>query len=131
MKKFILIMALVLIPALAHSAQRIELDSTTSTLTSGGEWTGAVKETLYYNWVSVIVFADQDSATDGLVIQQSGDSDCSSPNWDTETTYSYTANTKQGYMVQLIGKCVRVKYTNGGTGQGTFRLNTFLIPYGE
>lgn len=79
-----------------------------------------------YSQITGIVYADQDSATDGFLIQQTGDAGCAdsgaTPNWDYSTAYSVTAETGLAFSVEVVGRCVRVSYTNGATDQTEFRL---------
>lgn len=94
------------------------LNSTTTTLTSASTFTGTAEDIKDFASVSVQVFADQVSATDGLSIQQSGDG----TNWDITDTYTIPANTGKTFSVQPTSRYFRIVYTNGGTGQTAFRL---------
>lgn len=103
-----------------------EIDPNNTTdvaLDGGGVFTGTSTEILAYSQIIVQCFSDKNSATDGLVIQLSTDN----TNW-TDHTHSVTvaANTLGFLSVGASAKYYRVKYTNGGTGQTTFRLTSIL-----
>jgi len=63
------------------------------------------------------VYADQPGT---LYIQQSFDG----TNWDVQSTFSVSANTGQGFSVEVVAPYVRVYYVNGATAQTVFRLYT-------
>lgn len=100
-------------------------NSTAATLTSGSVFTGTADDVLVYAEIRVSVFTNVASATDGLSFQQSSDNS----NWDVIDTYTMPAMTAgQGktYVVPRQERYFRVVYTNGGTGQTTFRMQTIL-----
>lgn len=70
----------------------------------------------------VSVHASHASATDGLSLQQSSDG----TNWDVTDAYTIPAATGKVYSIPRQARYFRVVYTNGGTGQTTFRLQTIL-----
>lgn len=74
--------------------------------------------------VSVFVFADQASATDGLEIQFSNDFS----NYHTVHRYSVSASIPFGITVPVVARACRVKYTNGGVAQTIFRFNASQFP---
>lgn len=97
------------------------VNSSTATLGAGGVFTGVAEDITKYGEVRVTVFSNVASATDGLQLQQSSDG----TNWDGSDAYTIAAagNSKTfgaGCAMQFF----RVVYTNGGTIQGTFRLQT-------
>jgi hypothetical protein len=61
------------------------------------------------------VFADQ---TGTLFIEQSGDQ----VNWDISTSHAVTAGQGQGFSEPIYMPFVRIRYANGGTNQGAFRV---------
>lgn len=61
------------------------------------------------------VFADQAGT---LYIEQSFDGS----HWDVSTSISVTANDGNGFSEELVAPQVRVRYVNGGSAQGAFRL---------
>lgn len=100
-------------------------NNTTSNLTSGAAFTGTAEEVILHSCVTVYVFTSHASATDGLSMQQSSDG----TNWDVVDSYTVPAMTAgQGrtYGIQVTARYFRVVYTNGGTGQTTFRLQTIF-----
>lgn len=97
-------------------------NSTTATLTSGSVFTGTSDDCLNYNEIRISVKADVASATDGLSIQQSSDN----TNWDIIDTYTVSANAGKTIAVPRQARYFRIVYTNGGTGQSSFRLQTIL-----
>ncbi len=92
--------------------------STSTALGANGVYTGDSFDALNYPKLTLLVFADQASAADGLEIQESTDG----VNWDYSNQYSVAANTAQVESVDISGRYVRIKYTNGAVAQGTFRL---------
>jgi hypothetical protein len=91
-------------------------------LATSGVFTGTSVDITQYSSVTVQVFADVASATDGLSIQQS----VNGTNWDNIDAYSIPAATGKTFGVQTTGQFLRVVYTNGATAQATFRLQTIL-----
>lgn len=100
-------------------------NSSAATLTSGSVFTGISDDAREYSEIRITVFADQVSATNGLSIQQSTDN----TNWDVTDTYTVpitSAGNGKTYSVPRQARYFRIVYTNGGTNQGTFRLQTIL-----
>lgn len=81
---------------------------------------GAWESSLGYQALSITVLANVASATSGLSIQQSGDG----ANADTTEPYTIAANTNARLIIPITHSFFRVIYTNGGTIQATFRLQT-------
>jgi hypothetical protein len=113
----------------ATGALRIDLNGTlstsnssSSTLLSGAVFTGTSEEVLNYNEIRISVFSNVASASDGLSIQQSTDNS----NWDVTDTYTIPAGTGKTYSVPRQARYFRIVYTNGGTNQASFRLQTIL-----
>lgn len=100
-------------------------NSSTVTLTSGSVFTGTADTITNYASVTVTVISNVASATDGLSMQQSSDG----TNWDVLDVYTVPAATGKTFGVQVTAKFFRVVYTNGGTGQASFRLQTILHKY--
>lgn len=102
-------------------------NSSTSTLTANSTFTGTGVSTLGYTFVQVYVFSDQSSAANGLKIEFSSDN----TNWNDSSLFTFTAgsaapNDGQIFGAPARGQYVRLVYTNGGTNQTTFRLQTLL-----
>lgn len=107
----------------APSGNYISLNnSSTATLTSGSVFTGVGEDVSNFSEMRISVFSDQASATDGLSIQQSSNN----TNWDITDTYTITAATGKTFVVPRQGRYFRVVYTNGGTNQTAFRLQSIL-----
>lgn len=100
-------------------------NSSVTPLGISGVFTGAAVDVTGYSSVTVGVFADQASATDGLSIQQSSDG----TNWDSLDPYTIPASTGKVFGVVPNLKWLRVVYTNGGVAQGAFRLQSVLHVY--
>lgn len=101
------------------------LNSSSATLTSGSVYTGTGEDVTNFSEMRVSVFSNVASATDGLSVQQSSDN----TNWDITDTYTVAASTAgQGktFVVPRQARYFRVVYTNGGTNQTSFRLQTIL-----
>src|SRR5579875_1245635 len=100
-------------------------NSTTTPLSANATFTGTWESALAYGSISVQVYSDQASASNGLIIEQSQDG----TNADTQATYSVSAATASQQTVNLTGQYFRIVYTNGGTNQATFRLQTIKEVY--
>lgn len=100
-------------------------NSTTATLTSGSVFTGVGEDVTNFSEMRVSVFSDVASATDGLSLQQSSNN----TNWDLTDTYTVSlsaAGAGKTYVIPRQARFFRVVYTNGGTNQASFRLQTIL-----
>lgn len=103
-------------------------NTTTSALTANSTYTGTatqVKEDGLREFGTglVIVTASHNSAANGLQIQQSADG---STNWRTIASHTYTATTTATYTFNIYMRYCRIVYTNGGTNQTSFELNTLF-----
>lgn len=96
------------------------VNSSTSTLGGGAVFTGTSEDVKDFGSITVSVFTDQVSASDGLSIQQSSNG----TNWDLTDTYTIAASTGKTFSVQPSARFFRIVYTNGATPQGAFRLQT-------
>jgi hypothetical protein len=101
-------------------------NSSTTPLGIGGVFTGTGTEVLDYSFITVHVFADENSATDGVTFQFSTDN----TNWDDVYSFNLDAATSdtRRFQFPVTARYFRVVYTNGSTGQGAFRLQTLLHP---
>lgn len=98
------------------------LNSTTATLTSGSIFTGIGEDVSNFSEMRISVKASHASATDGLSMQQSPDN----TNWDITDNYTVSATTGKTFVVPRQARYFRVVYTNGGTNQSSFRLQSIL-----
>jgi hypothetical protein len=91
-------------------------------------FTGTGEDVSDYASITVSLIASHASATDGLALQQSHDN----TNWDYVDNYTLSAATGKQYAQQVSARYFRIVYTNGGTNQTSFRLQTifhkFLVP---
>jgi len=102
-------------------------NSSTSMLGSGATFTGASTDILTHARVTVMVYSDKSSASNGVQVQFSSDNS----NWIDGSTFTYTAggsspNAGQVFSVGQRGRYMRVVYTNGASAQATFILQTIL-----
>lgn len=98
--------------------------STTDPLASAGVYTSEAIDTKNYGIIVVSVYSDVASAADGLSIQFSTDK----TNWRWTDEYTISATTGKTFSVQPQARYMRVVYTNGGTIQAVFDLQTQLKP---
>jgi len=94
---------------------------TTVPLGAGATYNSAVFDFIYLSlgFTLSMAFADQASAANGFIIQQSIDN----ANWDYNSiTASVIANTGLGIKASQYVRYARIQYTNGAIAQGVFRL---------
>jgi hypothetical protein len=89
--------------------------STTTPLDADATFTSSSFETAGYGKIVGSVFADQPGT---LHVDQSNDE----TNWDSRSTFSISANTATGFVVDVVGNYARIVYENGSTAQTVFRL---------
>ena len=94
------------------------LNSTSTPLGISGVFTGTVEDISRYSAITVAVFSNKGSATDGLSIQFSSDG----INFDHVDTHTVSANISHVTTNAPQGKYFRVVYTNGVLAQTAFRL---------
>jgi len=103
-------------------------NSTTSTLAGGATYEGTATDVTDYTTAYVQIFSDVDSAALGVQLQTSVDG----TNWDHEHEYDYEAGDGgKHYEARLPAQYFRLRYTNGGTIQATFRVQTKLSAEGS
>lgn len=103
-------------------------NTTASNLGIGATFTGTATDLLSGNGLShavISVFADQDSATDGLVVQFSHDG-VLWPDGDHKHEFTVLANVSRSFQLGPEARFFRVTYTNGGTAQTVFHVVTML-----
>jgi hypothetical protein len=104
---------------------QISTDNSTTTLLNAGQtFTGAWESCEHFAEIGVMLKVSHESVTDGLVIEQSSDG----VNVDEDDRFTVLANAGKIFSFRANGKFFRVLYTNGGTAQTTFRLQTKLHP---
>ena len=99
-------------------------NSTSTPLGVSGVYTGTSTDVLGYTAISVMLESDVDSATDGMTFQHSSDN----TNWHTFSTFTMDVSysEQRHFQFPVNARYFRVVYTNGGTGQSTFRVQTIL-----
>jgi len=97
-------------------------NSSAATLSSAAAFTGDGDDCIGYTAVTVQLFADQASAADGMKFQFS----TNNSNWDDTYSFSMTASDTRRFQFAVTARYFRVFYTNGGTNQGAFRVQTIL-----
>lgn len=99
-------------------------NSTTATLDGGETFTGTGTDLLGYSTVCITLFADVDSATDGMKFEFSMDN----INWD--DSYPFTMDVSDSgtrrFQYPVTARYFRVRYINGGSDQTAFRVQTIL-----
>jgi len=99
-------------------------NSSTDTLDAAGTYLGIGDDLLGYSAVTTTVYADADSATDGMKFQFSTDN----TNWD--DSYDWTVDTSEmatrRFQFPVTARYYRVQYINGAGSQGVFRVQTIL-----
>jgi hypothetical protein len=98
------------------------VNSSSTPLAGGATFTGTSEKTEGYGVIYVNVTANVASATDGLSIQQSSDG----TNWDHTDDFTISAGATKNFSINAHSKYYRVVYTNGGSVQASFRLQTIL-----
>ena len=88
-----------------------------------GDWTNILEFGIIY----ISVYADQASATDGLLIEQSSDG----VNVDGDDVFTIPATTGKNFSINPYAKYLRISYTNGTVAQTEFRLQTILKQSGK
>jgi len=95
------------------------LNSTITPLGISGIFTGTWEDVTNYSSLTLTVFSDQNSATDGLEFDWSHDGS----NVDrVEPTALIVGSTGRAFNITVRGRYFRIKYTNGIIAQSIFRL---------
>ncbi len=98
-------------------------NSSASTLLADAVFTGTGIDILSHDIVTITLDASHDSATDGISFQFSTDNS----NWDDVYPFTYTAaDGARRFQFPVTAQYFRVVYTNGGTNQTHFRMQTIL-----
>jgi hypothetical protein len=97
-------------------------NSTSTALGSNAVFTGTWEEATNYGIIIVSVYASHASATNGFVAQYSSDG----TNVDNTDTFTIPAANGKLYSFACAAKYFRIVYTNGGTLQTSFRLQTIF-----
>lgn len=103
----------------------IDINNTTNIpLGIGGVFTGVGTDVSSFNSVTIQLFADVDSATDGMCFQFSTDN----INWDDSNDYNLDVSVSnvRRFQFPVTAQYFRVKYENGNVAQTEFRVQTIL-----
>lgn len=100
------------------------MNSTSTPLGIGGVFTGSAESLLDAAQIMVTVFSDVASATDGVSMQFSSNG----TNWDHIQTFTTTAGLTRVMGIDVMARFYRIVFTNGGTAQGVFRLQSLAKP---
>ena len=95
-------------------------NSTTSLLTNGTSFDGTGTDVHDFSSIIISAFSDQSSASLGLQIQFSTDNSI----FYTTASFTISANVQFTQTVTIQGQYYRIVYTNGGTTQTAFRLQS-------
>jgi hypothetical protein len=99
------------------------LNSTTATLGISGNFTGTGEDISRYSSITIQIDSSHDSATDGMTFEFSSDN----TNWDDVYLWTYlAADGARRFQFPVTAQYFRVNYTNGGTGQTHFRVQTIF-----
>ena len=99
-------------------------NSTFAPLGAGATFTGTGTDVTSFSQVSVFVYSDRASATNGLKVQFSANN----VNWYDSQNHTLTAATVFPISFPVVSKFARVVFTNGALAQTTFTLQTILKP---
>lgn len=102
-------------------------NSTVSTLDPDASFTGEWEDITNFGVIIVSLTSNVGSATDGLMVQFSSNGTAGGIISDDE--YTVSAGAKKTFSFQAVAQFYRVVYTNGGTIQASFNLQTVLKPY--
>jgi len=101
-------------------------NSTSTPLGAGATFPGSFESVLGASTVTLIVFTDQDSASDGLVMEWSSDG----VNIDETDKFSLEANKGKQFSFGVPAQYLRVTYTNNATtAQTVFRMQVIYHPF--
>lgn len=103
-----------------------ENNHSTTLLTAGQTYTGTPTRRKGYVGIGITVMADQLSAANGLVVEHSDTLAFTTVRFTDKFTFGAAQVTDGQMFITLTPKSeyYRVKYTNGGTNQGSFYLAT-------
>lgn len=97
-------------------------NSTTTPLGNGATFVGDGVDTLRSPGITIQLFADQDSAANGMRFEFSTDNS----NWDISKQFDYVANTGREFQFTAVPQYFRVVFVNGTTPQSAIRIQTVL-----
>ena len=109
---------------IASAATTSVVNSTTTPLGIGGVFTGTSEAINTFASISVLVTSNVASAANGLSFQFSSNG----TNWDFVRNFTLQAGVTRVFTLSPSGEFFRIVFTNGGTAQTTFRMETRYHP---
>ncbi len=105
-------------------------NSTTSTLLADAVFTGTGEDVTRFSSITVTSKSDVNNAASGISLEFSPDG----TNWDIKLIGHIVGKKTHTHTLRVINKFFRVVYTNGSSGQSSFRLQTIYhtdnsLPY--
>lgn len=97
-------------------------NSTTTNLAPNATWTGQWVDTSIYGTAIVGIIVDQNSATDGLVVEYSAGDEVV----EQHDRFTILANNGKTFSFGMANKMMRVKYTNGTIATTKLNIQTIL-----
>ncbi len=99
------------------------VNSSTALLLAGATFTGPAEDVSQYSSVTVFVESDVDSANMGFYVQFSING---VDNWFAIKNHTIQDDDTHRHNLAIFAQYFRIKYTNGTTNQGEFRLQTIF-----
>ena len=97
-------------------------NSTTTPLGGGAIFTGTGVNVSSHSNLTIQLFSDQASATNGVQFQFSIDG----TNWDISHNFTLSASDGRRFQLGIHAQYFRIVYTNGATPQGVLRIQTII-----
>lgn len=133
MKRVFILCALLVLcveGAARADSERILMEQSIETLGANEAYVSDTFLVETFRYVAVTVVSDESSASGGVKIEQSCDSDCDTavnPVFQYVSAWTYTAASADNqYVAELNCKCARVRYVNGPNAQGSFHITSYL-----
>ena len=95
-------------------------NSSTSTLSASGTFTGTSDDVTNFSSITVNILSNVPSSSTGVSFQFSSDNS----NWDIKYEHNTIANEEKIFELPINAQYFRVVFTNGSIAQSSFRLQT-------
>ena len=102
-------------------------NSTTTPLSGDATFTGTGTDVSAFSNLTVQIFTDQNSATNGMKFEFSIDN----TNWDEIHSFTFTANGTRRFQFACHAQYFRIVFINGSTDQTVFRVQTILHKFAQ
>jgi len=110
------------------NSSKISTSNSSSTpLDASAQFVGTAEDVSNFSHVTLYAIADQASASEGLIIEQSSDG----INWDKQDKFTLAADTILSKTIKVVAKYLRVSLLNGASAQTELRLQVILKQFGE